>query len=253
MYTEYLYNNSLAHHGIKGQKWGERRFQNPDGSLTPAGKARYNKTEAKKEYKEAKKQYDKDFHKAYNYSYTHSIRTSLNPKAKEKETEKWNKAYDSLEKQNKAKQKYKEAKKEYKEAKKAEKKPLTKEQKIAIGVAAVAATGLAAYGVSRVVKNKKSIDSGKDFAKKALQDEYIAKNIANTQSHIDPTRSVRNNSRYQHAYGQTLKSRENSIWGDRKFYGPNAVKGRNASEEARNFVDNSYLYKVHRGGMYGWS
>ena len=31
----------LQHHGIKGQKWGIRRFQNKDGSLTPAGKKRY--------------------------------------------------------------------------------------------------------------------------------------------------------------------------------------------------------------------
>lgn len=31
----------LAHHGIKGQKWGVRRFQNSDGSLTSAGKKRY--------------------------------------------------------------------------------------------------------------------------------------------------------------------------------------------------------------------
>ena len=31
----------LAHHGIKGQKWGIRRYQNPDGSLTEEGKARY--------------------------------------------------------------------------------------------------------------------------------------------------------------------------------------------------------------------
>ena len=30
----------LYHHGIKGQKWGVRRFQNFDGSLTQAGKAR---------------------------------------------------------------------------------------------------------------------------------------------------------------------------------------------------------------------
>lgn len=31
----------LVHHGIKGQKWGVRRFQNPDGSLTSAGQERY--------------------------------------------------------------------------------------------------------------------------------------------------------------------------------------------------------------------
>lgn len=31
----------LYHHGILGQKWGIRRFQNPDGSLTAEGKKRY--------------------------------------------------------------------------------------------------------------------------------------------------------------------------------------------------------------------
>lgn len=31
----------IYHHGIKGQRWGIRRYQNPDGSLTEAGKKRY--------------------------------------------------------------------------------------------------------------------------------------------------------------------------------------------------------------------
>lgn len=33
--SDYIY-----HHGIKGQKWGVRRYQNPDGTLTSMGKAR---------------------------------------------------------------------------------------------------------------------------------------------------------------------------------------------------------------------
>lgn len=35
------YDNELYHYGVKGQKWHQRRYQNYDGSLTSAGKARY--------------------------------------------------------------------------------------------------------------------------------------------------------------------------------------------------------------------
>lgn len=35
-----MYSNELYHHGIKGQKWGLRRFQNKDGTRTAAGKKR---------------------------------------------------------------------------------------------------------------------------------------------------------------------------------------------------------------------
>lgn len=36
--------DELTHHGIKGMKWGVRRYQNTDGTLTPKGKERYYNT-----------------------------------------------------------------------------------------------------------------------------------------------------------------------------------------------------------------
>lgn len=38
----------LKHYGIKGQKWGIRRYENEDGTLTEEGKSRYRATEAAK-------------------------------------------------------------------------------------------------------------------------------------------------------------------------------------------------------------
>lgn len=48
-------NNELQHHGVKGQKWGVRRFQNSDGSLTNEGRRRYSNDD----FKNAKKKIDK--------------------------------------------------------------------------------------------------------------------------------------------------------------------------------------------------
>lgn len=51
----YNYTDELQHWGIPGMKWGQRRYQNKDGSLTPAGVKRYRKLDAQLKEIEAKK------------------------------------------------------------------------------------------------------------------------------------------------------------------------------------------------------
>lgn len=54
----YNYSDELYHHGIKGQRWGIRRYQNKDGTLTPAGKKRAAKLESDYEKVTGKKMGD---------------------------------------------------------------------------------------------------------------------------------------------------------------------------------------------------
>ena len=59
--------NYLVHHGILGMKWGVRRYQNPDGSLTTLGKKRYSNGMS---YKELEKSLKTDRNKFWNdYKY----------------------------------------------------------------------------------------------------------------------------------------------------------------------------------------
>ena len=68
---EYTMSNSLTHSGVMGMRWGVRRYQNEDGSLTEKGKQKVSTQYKKQEIagdKELAKQYTNLYVKAYNKS-----------------------------------------------------------------------------------------------------------------------------------------------------------------------------------------
>lgn len=90
-----VYSNELAHHGIKGQKWGVRRYQNADGSLTAAGQRRYGvETLSKKGTRIANKA-DRYIHYVEK---DHAKTMERREKVREKTNEKYNKKIERLNK-----------------------------------------------------------------------------------------------------------------------------------------------------------
>lgn len=88
VWREELY---LQHHGIKGMRWGVRRFQNADGTLTAAGKKRYGRDMYIKAYNQTAKEFNRDVIPAFKKKYGHLPAKEYNKKYMEENAEKFDK------------------------------------------------------------------------------------------------------------------------------------------------------------------
>jgi len=184
----------LYHHGILGMKWGIRRFQNKDGSLTAAGRKRYNVdiskaendvSEAKREYSEALEKY-KQNRTPENEKNLIRAAKNINYKKEDLATEK-TKEKMNLEKGSKSKHRLK-LEEEYRN------KGMTKEEaeiaaykrakteKIIIAASAIAVASLAAYvaykhydtSVDKIIKSGTILQSVTKNSNKGVEDAFYA-------------------------------------------------------------------------------
>ena len=177
----YYESNYLCHYGLKGMKWGQRRWQNADGTFNSAGKVRYfgansdhrpdSVKEAKQKYKAARKEYNKAFNNAYNHNHPYSF----SKKRRAASSARWEEAGKKAEALNKAKSEYKQAKKSVSGNREAKLKKAAK-----IG-ATVAAAGILAYGGYKMYSNEKSKKAIGDAMQREINAERRAKRDANAQ------------------------------------------------------------------------
>lgn len=166
MTMKYYYSTELNHHGILGQKWGVRRFQNEDGSYTAEGKRRRRSDlgstvlKTRSQYKNAKKDYKEAKSRATGIGKAVRSLTEKGRTENAKRAEALKRASSNL---SKSESDYKQAKKYYLNSDEFREKA----EKFAKIAAATAAVGLTAYAIS---KNKeKTVEILKNVGDKSAK------------------------------------------------------------------------------------
>jgi len=219
--------NELIHYGVLGMKWGVRRYQNKDGSLTPEGKRRYQKMQEKQKFREevskakaevskAKAAYKKaltDYYKKtkggllYNSKAIDELKKAVKDLQYAKEDLSDTKVKVKMSRQAKKsdrqiafEQKYKEQGMSQEEAELAAYKRVRTEKIIAV-TAAAGLTMAAAYvaykhyndNVDKIIKSGKTLQNISTNSNKGVSDAFYA-----SMNKID-------NAKYRGIFGQQLK------------------------------------------------
>lgn len=160
--SEYIVKDGvLYHHGIPGQKWGIRRYQNPDGSLTPAGRERYTfSAKDEQRYRRLKSKRIKNYYQATEQNRLYNKKKRLSNLSKE-DMEKEIKEHDAKAVEKQAK--------------------LKTAAKIGLAVAGTALVAYGAYKLSEANKDKKfraAKSYGAKFYEKLASDRYFDADLA---------------------------------------------------------------------------